>query len=264
MLNKDSGQEPGARAVYAALQSCLYDPGSPRKETEDLLSRLRVAEAFGILASATPLTAERRVAFLRAGPKDVTEGIGAKGAQEFLRQVFLDAPGAAKRVDVILEKMKEFEPKIRTELYTLLKSSTPTQVALAATALGEIGQDEDAAKLAPFLTHPQGIVREAAAVALARCGKEGLNQLGELFAATPNARRLVMAALPHANLKDTRNLLIKGLRDPDSQVRLHALSVFGALPPVLTAERPKLIKEAKKILRDEIDPSVRVALALLK
>jgi HEAT repeat protein len=263
MLNNDTGQEPGLRAINKALQAFVLHPRRDEKKTVMLLSRLRMVEAFGVLAAAMPMDGPARAAFLKAGPKDITETIGEPGAREGLRQLLAARESAAARINTTLTQLAASEPKIREGLFVLLQSTTPTETALAITALGQLGNENDADRLAPFLAHPKAAVREAAAVALGRLGDAGLKILENVFVSTPSAGATVMAAIPHSISKQCDRLLLKGLTASDPVVRLQAVAVFGALPAVLEKDRPALVRKAKKLLSHDADPSVRLAALLL-
>ncbi len=263
-LNKDTGQEPGMRAAYEALLNFLNDPKTQRKETESLLSRLRLAEAFGILSAVTPLTADKRISFLRAGPKDVTETIAEKGAHEMAEQCLAERGAAQARIKTILAVMTETEPKIHQELYGLLSSTNTAEAALAALVLGELGWPQDADSVAPLLTHSNPAVRKAAAMALARMTEPGMKILDGFFLSHAEERGLILAALPQAVSAESENLLYRGLKDADPQVRLEALSVFGSLPPVLEKNRRRLVVQTRKLLKKDTDPSVKWAVLLLR
>ncbi len=262
-LSRDTGQEPGARAVLASAQKFLAAEDAERKQLESLLSRMRVADAFALLAACVPLNAEARSAFLKAAPKDITESIGANGAREFTRQLALGGAVAQKRVHGALSATGLYETRVRDGLFSLLPSTASAETALAILVLGQLGVADDAPRLVPYLFHDKGAVREAAAVALGRMGETGLRLLNDVFTSTPTARGRVMAALPHAVSDKSEDLLLKGLRDGNPDVRLQALAVFGSLPPVLEDKRPQLVKRVKNILRHETDPSVRLAALLL-
>lgn len=263
LLNKDTGQDPGARAAYDMLAEYLKNPKSAQKKTEDLLSRLRLAEALGILAAVTPLNKEKRLMFFKAGPKDVTETIGTNGARELARQVLLEQTYAKMKLEKIKTTLTSYESNVRAELKPLLVNTSTSTVLSAVVVLGQLGDGSDAADILPLLNHNSGNVRDASTVALARMGDQGLRFLNDVFQKKPESRRLVMAALPHINSVAATTLLWKGLRDGSPQVRLQALSVFGSLPPALTAKRKQYIKEATQILRRENDESVRLAVLLL-
>jgi HEAT repeat protein len=263
VLNRDTGQEPGVRACLEALAAVLKSPRQQRKNAEQLFSRLRLAEAFGLLSTAVELDGSSRLTFFKAGPNDITEMIGVRGATELLRLVMLDKISAQEKTTAALRRLSYYEERVRNKLRVPLANDDVLETVQTLNVLGQIGNSSDASFVAPYMLAKSGRVREMAAVALGRMGEAGLHELNKLFSSMPTARTTVMAALAHSTAGKSSTLLLKGLEDPNPDVRLQALSVFGALPPVLEADRPALVRRAKKILRDETDPSVQLAVQLL-
>jgi HEAT repeat protein len=175
----------------------------------------------------------------------------------------LDKISAQEKTTTALRRLSYYEERVRNKLRVPLANDDVLETVQTLNVLGQIGNSSDASFVAPYMLAKSGRVREMAAVALGRMGEAGLHELNKLFSSMPTARTTVMAALAHSTAGKSSTLLLKGLEDPNPDVRLQALSVFGALPPVLEADRPALVRRAKKILRDETDPSVQLAVQLL-
>ncbi|MCB4756771.1 MAG: HEAT repeat domain-containing protein [Elusimicrobia bacterium] len=261
LLNQDTGREPGLRAVRRAVFNYLKHPFRTRlkKQTVELLRYTRLGDAFGLARSSFPLSGKDRVEFLAAGPEDVTETIGEKGAEHLLKLFKRGKKKALSRLRDDVRFLDEKEPEVRKEFIGLLQSTRPAVLHAAITGLGQIAYPEDAPLLTPFLQHSTAAVREAAAVGLARMGPAGLQQFDVTMSAGPLlSRRLVMAALPQTTVKEARAVLSKGLKDPDAQVRLGAVTALKNLPDALIPYRKDLLEEAGRILSAETDPDVKL------
>jgi hypothetical protein len=109
------------------------------------------------------------------------------------------------------------------------------------------------------------MVRESAAVAMARMGDDAFDALSAAFSSgTPRTRALIMAGLSQTSSARQITLLERGWGDADAQVALTALSTVDHLSPELTPRRAEFIAAAKKILASNTDPDIVLALALLK
>jgi len=261
ILSLDTAQDPGARAVYDALATFLENPAQHQKETEVLLSRMRLPEAFGVLSSVRALSADDRLAFFKQSPADITETIGLNGAQEITRQLLND-PQASDQLQKIRTLLAEKQNEVDRQLRALLKNDDAL-LATAITTLGQVGKPDAAPSLVSYLGHSNTSVRNAGVVALQRLGKPGVSELRKTYQAKPTTRSLIVASVAHAIVEEAADLLTTGWRDADAAVRLRALSVFGNLPPVLENKREQLLKEAKKELQNDPDLSVRFNLLLL-
>ncbi len=265
LTNKDTGMEPGTRAVLETVMIYLTRPRPQTKRAaRTLISRRVFSEAFGDLSICRRLSAEERGFFLKEGPQDVTGFAGEKGAEAFLRLVDENRTAARDRLRSELSALDKLEPVFREKLFSLLKSTQAAEVQAAAVALGQIARAEDAGRLEAAMTHENGLVRLSAMVALARMGAGGATLLERaLTEGSVPTRKLVMAALTQAVDKNAYVLVLRGLDDPDPAVRQAALVLIKNLPPVLESRKKSLVKSAKRKLKREENPEVRLALDLL-
>jgi hypothetical protein len=266
-LNDNPGDDPGVRALLTALDKTFAAPddAAQKKSASDLLARVPFGPAFGLATTVLDLSVDERLRFFNAAPADLTSGLGEPGASAFFELMAAHAPAAQDRVHTELETLASREPRVRAAATALLTSSRPEIVAGAVRGLGQIANKDDIARLIPFLANNSALVRESAAVALARMGDDAVDALTlTLSTGTPRTRALIMAGLSQTSSRKLVHLLENGWRDADAQVELTALSTLDHLAPTLTAERPALVATAKKILAPATDPDVVLALALLK
>ena len=265
LLNQNTGAEPGARAGFAAVLKNLEKPNRKHKQgAVGLLEKMRLGEAFGLLASAGDLHPEDRTEFLENGPDDVTSTLGTKGAQSFLKILAQARRKHAKNVKEQLRMLEKLEPEARQHLAELLASTRPASVNAAVIGLGQIANAEDAPLLEPFLRNGNARVRESAAVALARMGTAGLPFLQRAQKSSSERERcLALVAVTQSVSPKLLALIEDGLKDNDPMVRLTAATIINNLPESLQSHRERLVQRAKKGLRSEQDPDVRLALELL-
>ncbi len=267
LLNKDTGNEPGPRAAFEAIERVLKKPGNKkqRKQTVDLLARLRFGEGFGVLASAADLDVEKRMKFFEAAPEDITSQLGEKTANALLNILLGNRRENLRIVSEQLKRLESFEAPARQQLTELLTSTRAATVASGVIGLGQIGNADDAKHVEPLLVHDAARVREAAAVALGRFGEPALAILSGLQSSKePRTRCLVLVAATQDVSPKAAALIKHGWADNDPMVRLVALTALDNLPDCLRPDRDKLIAEAKKRIDDEEDPEVKLALQLLK
>jgi hypothetical protein len=253
IYNRNTGLEVGLRTL-------LEQP-----DNKELLGRLFFSDAFGLLAKINNLTQQDRLAFLATAPKDLTGSLGDKGADEFIRQTHknLAASSAARNKEMKILSEKELE--VRAGVAELLQSTQSRVAAGAIIALGQIGHPDDAKLFPIFLRHADSLVRESAAVALNRMGEPGLSLLQKIFSnGSTLEKKTIMASLANAVSNQAESLLLEGLKDPNPEVRLTALSVLSNLPPIFEKERKKLVSEAKKNLDGEKSSDVRIELEALE
>jgi len=267
LSNKDTGNEPGVRAQLKSLANHLESPFSLKKgkEAMRLLSALRVSESMGLLNTVHDVTDGDRTTLLDSAPEDITSSIGKKGAEAFLKIVHQNRKESVARIQSELKVLDDAEPWVRKQLYSLVRSTNVGEILTAVTGLGEVSVPEDAGMIEPLLTHERAVVREAAAVALARLGEAGLPALTRAFSSSDTrTRSLVMASIPHSLTEKTWPLLQAGLKDPDPDVCLTAFSTIRDLPASLQSHRKEILAATRERLKTETDPNVRLALQLLK
>lgn len=266
LLNKDSGNEPGPRAAWLQLEPYLKNPNKDRRErVHRLLQRIRFGECFGLLASTLDLSPEEREEFFESAPPDLTGNSGPESATAFLKILNGRKKESLAGVTDQLKTLAKLEPLVRSNLTELLQSTKTASINNSLIGLGHIGNAEDAQHVAPFLQHTDTRVRESATIALGRLGQAGIPFL--LQALTSDSfrdRSLALVAITQATHPKTLSLLNKGWGDSNPLVRLTALTVLDNLSESLRTHRPKLVKRAKKILANDSDPDVRLALQLLK
>ena len=168
------------------------------------------------------------------------------------------------RVEQEMTFLNSAEKEVREEIFTTLKSTETSYLVMSLIALGQIGNPEDGPRIAPYLLSNKNKIRRTAGVALSRLGDASLPIFEKLLkTASPQTRRLVIASLPMALTSKARSLLLMGFADSDADVRHDSLTVLNNLPPVLESQRPALIKEAQRQLKNESNQDVLLALQLL-
>jgi hypothetical protein len=266
LLNKDTGAEPGSQAMLMAMAKMLSNPSSKpnKKILTDLLSRIRFGDSFGLLASGSNLTTENRASYIDSAQEDLTANIDEKTVKTFITILCGARKENLKIINEQLAVLSQVETDVRRELSEMLTSTRAATVYTAVVAIGQIANSEDANKLAPLLEHESTSVREAAAVALARMGLSAIPILNQtLLSENPRTRCLVMAGLSQSVSPKIIPLIERGLTDVDPLVRSTALLLVQKPPECLQSKRDDLIKRAKKILMNEENPNVKLALLLL-
>jgi HEAT repeat protein len=143
-------------------------------------------------------------------------------------------------------------PRAVPVLVEMLKDSNPENRASAADALGKIGGAEAEGALAPMLSDPHGLVRNAAAAALFRNGNFSgagiLREMADNESCRSNAPgdpeacanfRITAARLMASRPDEEWKALVRGLlNDPNASIRLDAALMLAPHDPAAT--RPVL------------------------
>lgn len=265
LMNRDTGEEPGARAVLESVAAVLDKPkGAARKRALTLLSRVRLTEAFGMLSTAAPIGPEERKRFLKAGPDDITEKIGEGGAEMFLK-IVEGMNESKKRMAGEISALEKAEARLRPAFKGLSTSTEAAVVQAAVISAGQVGNAADAAWIAPLLDHPRAAVREAAAVALGRMGDGGTASLLKAAKST-SARTRAMAAIGagFGTSPSAASVLEASIDDKDPMVVAAALAALRSPTDAFAPAVPSLKKRAARRLNQatgrDLDINTRLLL----
>ncbi len=267
LLSRDTGGEPGARALYDALAESLENVKNKSKKQAALkiLQQMRFSDSVGVMAGATDLNQDKRTQMLAIVPEDITGALLEPEAKEYLRILYADRADSLARVNNERKVLEGMESSVREQLVGLLESTRPATVNAAVIGIGKLANEDDIAKIEPLLKHANTRVRESAAVALGRMAPASLPALARAQNdADIRTRALAMVAVTQSVSPKAEELITVGLKDNDPLVRLTAVSAVANLPPCLQSRSKKIVATAKKRISFEKDPNVNLALQLLK
>ena len=243
------GRVYGARMLVGALvkdPSGAADLRQPAWSAVQALSGARDADA----RQQAAILLERMV---EADPSD-PRGLEALGG------LMADADAAVRRValrslDMLGERAK---PQLQAVSHCLLMDAEDSLRAAAAETLGQMGPVGQA-ELERLLGHADSDVRRHVLVALGRLNltPEKLRQVLSARLADPDPalrRAAYDSILPLAMRGEERGLLLQGLHDESTSVRLHILGLLAQLPA-----REDSIKALRMRLREGSAEEVRLA-----
>ncbi|MFA6029012.1 MAG: HEAT repeat domain-containing protein [Elusimicrobiota bacterium] len=265
LLARRRGQEPGRLRLLEAARAYVLKPSAfpaGSKAEEEWLRSLgeqRLGDLYAALALGEGMTADERVALLRAAPSPFS-ALPPSTLKAFAAVLSARPAAYASALSAELAESAAQEPQARKVLARLLDDQEPEVVQAALVALSALGRREDAPLIARFLVHPSAYLRESAAAGLGRMGAEGEGELRKALGA-PEARTRALAAagVSQTTEKKVLPLLGKALGDRDASVRRTALAGLLALPSPLIAERVRFKKQLDRLALSDPDPSVRFA-----
>lgn len=263
LVNGDTSEEPGARAILEAVENALREDASPERALS-LVRRVRFIEAIALLATCASIGPLERIELLAAGPQDITDRLGAPGAGKFIEIVSREPKANRARIRKELAAMDRQRGAVRKAIDRGRKSKHPGVVQAAVIAGGQSGAKRSVSWLEPLLKSPRADIREAAAVALARTGEAGLPALRRAArSSSPRVRALAAFSAGHAVSPGAREILETTLSDDSPVVAMMAIAVIRALPEALYSARDGLKKKAARRLDEAAGRELKLQLRLL-
>lgn len=255
LFGKDTGEESG-RLEF------LRETAALSEKLAEQFPWKRLTDLFAALAFHPEFSPSEALALLdrTANPHDQ---VNAEIYREFSRLILARPQPLTAALKQELEQSARLAPGARLALLQLLADPDPDVVRTAVIALGQMGQEADAAKVARFLSHAASSVREAAAASLARMGPAARGELSRRVQdKEPRTRALAALAVAQSWDGEGLNLLGSALRDPEAQVRAAAISGLSIIPSRISALRVQFREDLKRIEEGDASLGLRAAAAL--
>ena len=264
-LDRESGEEPGRlRFLEEAEALCRRpEPSAPLDRAAlDRLAWKRLADLWSVLALDPAWSGRDRVELLRRSPT-LFDPVPADVLHAWAAALGRHPRECLAALRRELGDAKRLREKARRALAQAAEDPSPDLLPVALAGLGQIGEVQDAPRLAAALEHPSALVREAAAAGLARLGPAGRTAIERALAAPPASVR-GMGALAAAQSWDADVVRLVGwaLDDRDEDVRGTAVSALYSIPFPLLPVRKEFVPRLARLAAEDPSPSVRATAAL--
>ncbi|HVO33446.1 MAG TPA: HEAT repeat domain-containing protein, partial [Elusimicrobiota bacterium] len=263
-LDRELGKNPG-RLRHLDLALDLARHGSRSRNVKEMQEKYQrefgetyLQDLFAILALDPDLRADDRLTVLRKSQSPV-DPVSLDVLVQFAKVIARRHQVYARRISEELVWADKNRMGIRQNVEAMLRDPDPDVVQSAVTALGQIGDAEDAPLIAAFFNRNSARLREAAAAALAKMGEASRGVLEEkLRADEPSVR--AMAALACAESTDDEALrkLIAAFRDSEESVRITALTGLCQTLAPAARLRERFDNELTQLMASDPSSSVRL------
>ncbi|OGR82964.1 MAG: hypothetical protein A2636_06395 [Elusimicrobia bacterium RIFCSPHIGHO2_01_FULL_64_10] len=252
LLSAENGSEPGRLTVLASLERALArgngHPSAAAELARGLASKT-FSESASALSAAGPRTVADRLRVLECAPEDISGNMSEDQAGGFLGLLRESGERARENVRAELERSRGLRDEVRKIIAAVAEEEDlePELLSSAITALGKIGNGEDALLVSGRLDHPSAMVRESASQALGLLGRPSLKYLKKAMRSPdPSMRVQALCSLAQTSEPALAAILEDGLADADPAVRRAALSVLPHLQRPLSPVREKILKRLRR------------------
>jgi len=253
ILSEDNGDDAGRLEILSVMEKWLQSSQPDEKSAKQFFRRIQrpvFARSAAILSVLGEKTPQQRIDALAEAPPDIATSFKEENIKNLMKQIQANREGSLKAVQKELEYCRTFQLIARDEILNLIQSSTGPSRGLihaAVTTLGKFKFADDAELIASYLTHSRAIVREAASLSLGRLGAPALPWLkNSMKSKDPKERIQALCSLNYANDPKFKEILDKGLKDRDPEVRNISLSMIRNLQSSLSKIQSKYNKKYKK------------------
>jgi HEAT repeat protein len=260
LLSREEGEEPGRLRVLEESAEVCRRGRSP--ETPGRLGARRLTDLLaGLSLDAYADPDHLQAVFLAAADPFDRFGADAPPVTAFL-DALAARPAYADALRAELAAAEAARPGVRAALAVLLEDAEPEVVHGALTALAQLGDAEDAPRLARFLGDGRALLREAAAAGLGRMGAAARGTVVRALSAR-SVRERALAALAAAQSSDPRtlDLLETAFADRDPAVRGAAVRGLNAVQGPLRAGRARFKPALGRLAASDRDAGVRALAA---
>lgn len=260
LLSRETGRMTGRVEVLQTCVKLMKDKASVETWQKELNAGVidkNLFELMPLLALARPTTPEERENLIRANG-DPMFGLSREAWNLFIRTVRANPALYQPAFEKEIKEALALRPRVLALERRALGERDPEILVTALLALGQIGDESDTARLAPFLSHSALSVREAAASALSKRGHQAIPFINKaLSLGSEKSRHAALKAIAQSSDPAAQKLLLQPLASPRREVRLAALSgiiqLFQPRPEVKAA----LLKRVQWMIQKDPDPVVR-------
>jgi len=262
LFDREEGAEPGRLRLLevgeSICRSAAAGPAGPRPE--DFLPRLgtrHLWDFFSVLAldAGTP-AADRIRIFVKAG--NPFDSLGPEASQEFVRALRQRATAYGPAIRKELEDSARLEARGRQAALSALRDPEPEVVQAGLIALGQMGREPDAGRVADFLRSDRALLREAAAAALGKMGSAAAGEIRRcLRAPEPRVRALAALAAAQSGSAEVLPLVREAFQDREADVRRTAVAGLFAVQGPWRPRRKDFLPQLRRLEATDADPRVR-------
>ena len=266
LFDREEGEEPGRLRLLAASESICRSAAAGQAGTrrEDILPRIGAKylwDFFSVLAlDAGAPAADRIKVFVKARNPFDRMDLESEAGKEFVRALRERAAAYGSAIRTELEDSSRLEARGRQAFLRSLRDPEPEVVQAGIIALGQLGREPDAGRVASFLDSDRALLREAAAAALGKMGSAASGEIRRrLRAFEPRVRALAALAAAQSGSADVLPLLKEAFQDPEAEVRRTAVDGLSAVQDPWRPRRKDFLPQLRSLEATDADLQVRWA-----
>ena len=259
LFDREEGEEPGR---WRFLEACADQTGVARET--DVLARIGARYEWDLLSvlaldEGSPAADRVRILQQSGNPFD-RMAAGTAGIKEFLRILRQRSEPYGVAIRKELAESARLESASREALLGALRVPEREVLQAAVLALGQIGRNEDAPRVAVCLRHDTALVREAAAAALGKMGAAASEEIRRvLHAGDDRTRALAALAAAQSGSAEVLGLLAEAFQDRDPEVRRTAIAALSVIQAPLRPHRKDFLEQLRRLAAQDPVAEVRFA-----